>query len=381
MYVPQPYFIASSAKRTIIIIILSLRVKEKKEKGSERAPWADRNLPRVVHYWCTFSSTQKHKHTDTFSSFSTHLHTHIFWKITNNKSTSYLYYYFECVCVYLSLKFLGAKQTPKNGGGFLCVCCVLSPTTCRFSRPLDSLNDVVGGTLWKSTWRERKDHHEAERETRKCANKMDNGHVIQQVFPFSCFVLITSQKMTNKPVRFDCFVFFCFCVPKSRGSTLVGHFATHWKCGWPIGRWWLLSAFKKFDWRLLFAVISLRFPGSPRERENQTWEIVVWEIKVGHTLKKETKKKFRSAGDLFNATTDLLEGQTATDVRMRTQPATTWGGLHLAADGTERRHRHLAVDLVNACAVVEFSFWEKNKWPINSNFVSKRREKNIKKAF
>jgi hypothetical protein len=51
--------------------------------------------------------------------------------------------------------------------------------------------------------------------------------------------------------------------------------------------------------------------------------------------------------------------------------------LHLAADGTERRHRHLAVDLVNACAVVEISFWENKKLPINSNFVSKRRNKNV----
>lgn len=63
-------------------------------------------------------------------------------------------------------------------GGF----CVLSPTTCRFSRPLDSLNDVVGGDTVKIHLEGEKDHHEAERETRKCANKMDNGHVIQQVF-------------------------------------------------------------------------------------------------------------------------------------------------------------------------------------------------------
>lgn len=56
---------------------------------------------------------------------------------------------------------------------------------------------------------------------------------------------------------------------------------------------------KSFFSDFFFAVISLRFPGSPRERENQTWEIVVWEIKVGHTLKKETKKKFRSRGGKF----------------------------------------------------------------------------------
>jgi hypothetical protein len=75
MYVPQPYFIASSAKRTIIIIILSLGVKEKKEKGSERAPWADRNLPRVVHYTdarSLLASTQKHKHFFFFLDTPTH---------------------------------------------------------------------------------------------------------------------------------------------------------------------------------------------------------------------------------------------------------------------------------------------------------------------
>lgn len=66
-----------------------------------------------------------------------------------------------------------------------------------------------------------KDHHEAERETRKCANKMNNGHVIQQVFfPFSCFFLITSQKMTNKPVRFDCLSSFV--------SVCRNHAAQHW---------------------------------------------------------------------------------------------------------------------------------------------------------
>jgi hypothetical protein len=86
-------------------------------------------------------------------------------------------------------------------------------------------------------------------------------------------------------------------VPKSRGSTLVGHFATHTG---NVGGQLTMAAVgvQKVFGRLLFAVISLRFPdvGEPRERENQTWEIVVWEIKVGHTLKKETKKKFRSGG-------------------------------------------------------------------------------------
>jgi hypothetical protein len=145
-----------------------------------------------------------------------------------------------------------------------------------------------------------KDHHEAERETRKCANKMNNGHVIQQVFfPFSCFFLITSQKITNKPVRFDCLSSFV--------SVCRNHAAQHW---WVtlqhtgnVGGQLTMAAVgvQKVFWRLLFAVISLRFPdvGEPREKENQTWEIVVWEIKVGHTMKKETKKKFRSGGGKF----------------------------------------------------------------------------------
>lgn len=135
------------------------------------------------------------------------------------------------MCVYLSLKFLGAKQTPKNGGGFLCVCVCYRQPPAVFLDPWSvggHCENPLGG-------RERKDHHEAERETRKCANKMDNGHVIQQVFSVSCFFLITSQKMTNKPVRFDCLSSF---VSVCRNHAAQHWWVTlqHWKCGWPIVR-------------------------------------------------------------------------------------------------------------------------------------------------